>query len=760
MRGLLRGLAVSGLVLGVSAPARAQQGSIQITGSAHALNGDSSRIGDQERLESDAGVSWLQPGVRGGILQLDLRGTQRDGRAHMGKAFAAWRNVKLAGATWSFEAGDLYFTPVMGDYRFANLATPAITFAGGAISARTARSSASAVVGRVTASRNIFGSDADTLGQEVGLARATHKPLDWLEINARASRIRTTNVKEFGFTIAASDQAGGGARLTAGRLQVVADSSVVSYRRAGSNEQVRDGSVITGASLLLARGWVQVNVARFSPGDFPLLNYPLLDRQTAFAAGEYELFKRVRVFAGVETFRANLDPLRSAAAQLPQSESTGHRGFGSIRLHIAGRSSVTVRVEEGDRKSQRIGDTGLVQSDTGALSTEFQSQVGLLTSFLRYSRRQNDVSANGSGGYTQDDGAAQMFVNVSKRAQLFGTAIVSRNRLHPDGGETYYQFGGGGQTHVRSIWLRGEAVAARNLDRFTEKVVARTSFDLSVSGEMARNTTVGFHLHADRLPPGATSPRPWITRSLLRVTRSFATGSARVRVGAAAESSALIRSRGTGSVAGVAFEDWNADGIADPDERMLEGIPILLGTSGSAVTAARGEFAFVNVPVGVQRVALDVSALPVDFDPPDISAVQVEVGRDETRRVTFALVPLGTISGRVWRDANGNGQLDADDEPVEGAVLVLDEGARSEQVRKGRFRFDAVRSGLHTIELLPDSLPEGATILGEGRMPVPLTRAQPNAAVDFLVKVEQRPELRRVFPRRDGGASPPPVREP
>jgi hypothetical protein len=750
MRARLRELAAAGFVLAACvAPAAAQQGSLQVTASAHALTGDPGRIGDQSTFDPDAGVSWFQPGSRVGIFQLEIRGTTRGGDPHLGKTFAAWRDVKIGGAAWTFEAGDLYFMPAIGDYKFTNFSTPAITFTGGGVAARSSRTSGSVLVGQVTAWRNIFGTDSDTLGQQLALARASHTPVPWLELHGRGSRIRTDDVKEFTYTIEASDHAGGGARVTLGPVQFAADAGLVSYRRAGSVERVRDFSAMGGLSVLAARGWLQVNAARFSPGDFPLLNYTLTDRETAFAAGEYDLSSRLRAFAGWERFVSNLDPSGASVARVWLPQTTGNRGFGGVRLHLGGRSSVSLRVEDGDRRSVRLGDPLTARSDTGVASIDLQTQLRAVTAFLRYAVREHDDS-NGAGSYTQDDGSAQIFLNVSRSVQLFGTAVASRNRLDGGAGATFYQFGGGTQVQIpgRSVWLRAEALAARNLDMATQNLVARESLDVGLNGQVARNTTLGINLHADRLPPGAQELQPWVTRSILRLTRSFPTGSARVAGPAAA--AAVSRARGTGSIAGRVFEDWDADGVADADERPLEGIPILLGNEGSTVSSAQGEFAFVNVAAGLQRDGLDLAALPVDYDAPSIAAIQIELARDDARRVSFGLVPLGSVSGRVLHDANNNGQIDPADPPFDTGVLVLDEGARSEQVRKGRFHFDAIRSGSHVIDLLPESLPDGAAIVGERRRDVAVGRTQPNVTVDFLVKVDTRPEIRRVFPPKRG----------
>jgi len=151
--------------------------------------------------------------------------------------------------------------------------------------------------------------------------------------------------------------------------------------------------------------------------------------------------------------------------------------------------------------------------------------------------------------------------------------------------------------------------------------------------------------------------------------------------------------------------------------------------------------------------------VPIDFDPPAVSAVDVELDRNATRRVSFGLIPLGTVRGRVVRDANGNGKVDPGEEPIDGAVLVLDGGSRSEEVRKGAYRFDAIRSGDHVVSLVRESLPEGAVIAGQPQVPLALKRNQLSVEIDFLVTIEKRPEMRKVFPSRIGVQPPAAARE-
>ena len=164
---------------------------------------------------------------------------------------------------------------------------------------------------------------------------------------------------------------------------------------------------------------------------------------------------------------------------------------------------------------------------------------------------------------------------------------------------------------------------------------------------------------------------------------------------------------------------------------------------------------FLNVPSGAQQVRLDLNALPVDFDAPAGADVAFEISRGESRRVAFGLLPLGAIRGQVFEDANRNGQLDAGDPPVDNAVLVLDGGQRSELVRKGQFRFEAVRAGDHRLELLKESLPEGSAIVGASERPATVGRETPQVELVFLVTIEKRPEVRKVFPSRPGNAPAP-----
>ena len=732
-----------------------QQGSVQLSTETQIVQGNEARRGSEHAFEPDLGVLFTQPAVKFGEFQLEVRGSRRGEAFHLGRTWMALRDVKGRGAVWTFEAGDLWTTPTLGNYQFSNLAAPSITFTGGSMVARSRSTSAQVVVGHTTALRNIFGTDPDALGQSLALGRFSRQLTGRVEVTARGSHVRTGDMKEFPRTIDASDQAGGGVRvLLTPSIHLIGDGTFVHYRATGARDAVNDYSYLAGAHFLLSRGWVQLNATRFSPGDLPVLNATLQDRSGLFSAGEYDLSSRVRLFGGWDTLDTNIKPTGSALLR-PVADAT--REFGGVRVRVAPRTTMTLRLEDGDRQSRPVlfaAPGGLLASttDTGLQTLELQSNAGRVTAFGRYTRRENVDSLFSSASVTQHETAGQGFLTLSRTSQLFGLVSLTNQRSGDGSGSTFFQVGGGGQQQVfrPGLWLRVEGNATRNEDLVTGTLVPRQTLSVGLNGQIAEHTTIGLNVYADRAPVGLVGDSSaWLTRSTIRIVHTIPTGSVRVAGGGAA--SVTRAARGSGTIAGSVFADWNGNGQPDAGEELLAGIPIALGTISHVTTGRDGQFAFLNVPAGAQDVRLDLNALPVDFDAPAETSIRLDVDRGATRRVLFGLLPLGGVRGRVIEDVNKNGQIDPGEPAVGSAVLVLDAGQRSEAVRNGQFRFDAVRAGEHRIELLKESLPEGATIVGEADRPAPIVRDRPEYEVSYLVTIEKRPEVRRVFPPRGGG---------
>ena len=752
-------LALAAATLLAPGVAWARQGTLQITGASQSTTGEVARSANFARFEPDLGINWLAPTERLGTVQLEVRGTERDGDMRLGRMYASARDAKYGGFKWTFEGGDTYYAPAIGEYKFSNLTTPAVTFTGAAMGARSNRTEFGVVAGRGTIWRNIFGSDPQGLDQTLLGGRFTRHANERLDVTARASRVRNQDLAEYTNTIAASDEAGGGVRYAlTSSLQVIADGSAVRYRRVGSTVRESDGSGLVGLNWLHSRGWIQANVSRFSPGETPTVNSPLQDRAGQFIAGEFDLVRQLRVFGGWETFRSNLDASAALAAGFQLPRNSGTRQFGGVRTTIGSRSTMTFRAEAGDRVSRFDINRQDIQSDTGVLSADFQTAIGKMNGFFRVARRDNVTSASRAGSYTQRDIAGQFFLRLTQSTQIFALATATRTTDEAGGGNTYWQAGGGTQMQLvaKGLWLRTEGTISRNADLLTRSFVPRESLSVGVNGHIAQRTTVGIDVYLDRAALINNDASPWATRSLVRVTQSLSTASPF----APPTSSSLFRTvpaRAFATVKGTVYADWNGNGLRDPGENPVAHVPLRIEASGAVETGKDGEFIFRNVPDGMHDVAIDAGSLPIDFDAPRIPRVQVALSGKDTKEVAFGLIPLGRIHGAVVRDLNGNGIADAGEPSMDDAIVVLDDGNRSERSKRGKFAFEAVQSGEHSVTLLTDSLPEGAIISGATTQEATLGRDRMAIELQFLVSVTRRAEVRKVFGGKEPVAPRPPT---
>ena len=272
----------------------------------------------------------------------------------------------------------------------------------------------------------------------------------------------------------------------------------------------------------------------------------------------------------------------------------------------------------------------------------------------------------------------------------------------------------------------------------------REALSLGFNGNVTSRTSVGVDVYLDRATTTSLSGNPWATRLMVRLVHTLPTGAAYTAGGSGLFRSAPLRAVAT--VKGLVYADWNANGIQDAGEDPVAGVPLRIEAVGAAESSRNGEFLFKNVPDGLHDVGLDLGALPIDFDAPAIPRLQVALSGHDTRQVAFGLIPLGSIRGRVVRDLNGNGIADSTEPAIDDAVVVLDGGKRSERSKRGKYAFEAVQSGEHSVTLLAESLPDGALIAGEATQVATLGRGRTAIDVPFLVSLEKREEIRKVFP--------------
>jgi hypothetical protein len=191
------------------------------------------------------------------------------------------------------------------------------------------------------------------------------------------------------------------------------------------------------------------------------------------------------------------------------------------------------------------------------------------------------------------------------------------------------------------------------------------------------------------------------------------------------------------TVSGRVYDDVNGNGVRDVDDpAAFSGSVYLdidadgnLGTNEPSRPVVGGSFSIPNVTPGTYTVRQVVPAGRVQTDPgrdergqPLGIPITVTAGQDVTglQFGTAATNRVATISGAVFADSIGNGQVDTNEPGVPGCVVyldadndaVLDPGERRYVTQNGTFTFAALPPGTHVVRAVtPDgyrpTLPDG-----------------------------------------------------
>ncbi len=188
-------------------------------------------------------------------------------------------------------------------------------------------------------------------------------------------------------------------------------------------------------------------------------------------------------------------------------------------------------------------------------------------------------------------------------------------------------------------------------------------------------------------------------------------------------------------VSGVAFEDWDADGVRGPADPPLAGVTVYRDTNNSggfdageqtAVSSAAGTFSFSGVPTGnhvFRRFG------PAGTTPTGAAsfAVSLPTGTSTANFDVGQIRSDPAVYGRVFNDTNGNGAPDAGETGQAGRVVyddfsgdgILNGGEASTTTDAlGNYRLP-VGTGFHAIRL--DYLAgQGATLPADNFYGVPV----------------------------------------
>ena len=150
------------------------------------------------------------------------------------------------------------------------------------------------------------------------------------------------------------------------------------------------------------------------------------------------------------------------------------------------------------------------------------------------------------------------------------------------------------------------------------------------------------------------------------------------------------------------------------------------------------------MPNGDFELALDKDRLPVSYAWDESPRPLTITGRSQAN-VDLQVVPLNTISGRVYIDRNRNGRCD-EAEGVPGAVIAVNGSVTATGVT-GTYAFYNQPPGRYTMRLDVPRLAKGLAPASPAELDVELTDRQPLVGVDFIVAMHDMPIIMRELPR-------------
>ncbi|MFI5378499.1 MAG: SdrD B-like domain-containing protein [Tepidisphaerales bacterium] len=203
-----------------------------------------------------------------------------------------------------------------------------------------------------------------------------------------------------------------------------------------------------------------------------------------------------------------------------------------------------------------------------------------------------------------------------------------------------------------------------------------------------------------------------------------------------------------GSISGEVFTDTNGNGQLDAGETGLAGLTVYLDTNGngvfdagepSQVTSAGGNYTFTGLAAGTYTVRLvEQAGYQLTGPSGGFYSVAVQSGTAATAR-NFANFQLGSISGQVFADANGNGQLDAGETGLSGWIVYLDtnnngqlDGGEPYRITDatGAYSFTGLLAGNYTVRVVQQSGYQSTSPAG-GSWPVPVQSGTAAAGKNF-----------------------------
>jgi len=170
------------------------------------------------------------------------------------------------------------------------------------------------------------------------------------------------------------------------------------------------------------------------------------------------------------------------------------------------------------------------------------------------------------------------------------------------------------------------------------------------------------------------------------------------------------------SIAGMVFDDGDADGIRDPGEKGVSGVQVYIdsnrngsldGGEPSFTTTGGGTYVFTNLDPGSYLVRV---VIPTDYRITTASFYdRTIIAAQKLKGLDFGLTGRGSISGSIFNDSNTSRTRDAGEVGLRGWKVYLDQNTNGRfdagevfvtSDAQGDFKFDNLLAGTYQIRVV------------------------------------------------------------
>jgi hypothetical protein len=181
--------------------------------------------------------------------------------------------------------------------------------------------------------------------------------------------------------------------------------------------------------------------------------------------------------------------------------------------------------------------------------------------------------------------------------------------------------------------------------------------------------------------------------------------------------------------------------VQEPNGDPVPGVVVRLGPYRD-VTDARGSYLFKNLPTGSLEFSLEAETLPANY---------AYAGGRETINITrstraikkVSVVPLQSITGRVFCDENRNGRFDEGEQ--QRAIVMSVESTLTTSDGQGRYGFFNLPPGHYVVRLDTQRLPAGFKATHDSAT-VQLDSGSAATGIDFVLVKVDKPVILKELP--------------